>query len=48
MNVRFLGSIPIDPRICSLGDAGQTFVEGEAPAADSFRLIVERLENILR
>ena len=48
MNVRFLGSSPIDPRICSLSGAGQTFVEGGAPAADSFRLIVERLENILR
>jgi len=48
MNVRFLGSIPIDPQVCSLGDAGQTFVEGETPAADIFRLIVERLKIILR
>jgi Mrp family chromosome partitioning ATPase len=48
MNVRFLGSIPIDPRVCSLGDAGRTFVEGDTPAADIFRLIVERLENVLR
>lgn len=48
MNVRFLGSIPIDPQVCSLGDAGQTFVEGDTPAADIFRLIVERLKNILR
>ncbi len=48
MNVRFLGSIPIDPQVCSLGDAGQTFVEGDTQASDAFRLIVERLKNILR
>ena len=43
MDVPFLGAIPIDPRICALGDCGQSFVQSETNAGGSFNKIVERL-----
>ncbi len=43
MDVQFLGSIPIDPRVCALGDAGISFMEKETTASGSFAKIVERL-----
>jgi ATP-binding protein involved in chromosome partitioning len=43
VDVPFLGSIPIDPQVCSLGDTGQTFVECKTQAGESFSRIVVRL-----
>jgi Mrp family chromosome partitioning ATPase len=43
MDVPFLGSIPIDPEVCSLGDRGVTFVKSNTLAGESFNHIVEKL-----
>jgi ATP-binding protein involved in chromosome partitioning len=43
MDVPFLGAIPIDPEVSSLGDRGETFVETNTAAGESFRRIVDRL-----
>ena len=43
MDVPFLGAIPMDPSVCALGDRGQTFVQSETKAKESFNMIVERL-----
>lgn len=43
MDVPFLGAIPMDPLVCSLGDSGETFVESETPAGESFGQVVENL-----
>ena len=43
MDVPFLGSIPIDPKVCSLGDSGMTFVESKTSAGESFSHIVEKM-----
>jgi Mrp family chromosome partitioning ATPase len=43
VDVPFLGSIPIDPQICSAGDSGQTFTGCKTEAGESFGRIVERL-----
>ncbi|HWQ20075.1 MAG TPA: Mrp/NBP35 family ATP-binding protein [Methanotrichaceae archaeon] len=47
MEVPFLGSIPIDPEICMLGDAGSTFVEKSIVARDAFEMIVDNLLKIV-
>ncbi len=43
MDVPFLGAIPIDSEVSSLGDQGETFVETKTAAGESFRRIVDRL-----
>ncbi len=43
MDVPFLGAIPIDPRVCALGDSGRTFVDSVTPAEGSFSGVVDRL-----
>lgn len=43
MDVPFLGAVPIDPEVSSLGDRGVTFVERESPAGACFREIVNKL-----
>ena len=43
MDVPFLGTIPMDPGVCALGDSGRTFVQSETKAGGSFNRIVERL-----
>ncbi|NPV63237.1 MAG: Mrp/NBP35 family ATP-binding protein [Methanotrichaceae archaeon] len=43
MGVPFLGSIPMDPDISSMGDAGITFADSSSPAGRCFQEIVERL-----
>ncbi|RQW81023.1 MAG: ATP-binding protein [Methanothrix sp.] len=43
MDVPFLGAIPIDPKICALGDSGRTFVQSDIKAGESFGKIVNRL-----
>jgi Mrp family chromosome partitioning ATPase len=43
MNVPFLGAIPIDPKVCALGDHGQSFVQSGTDAGSSFNKIVEKL-----
>jgi len=43
MDVPFLGTIPMDPGVCALGDSGRTFVQNETKAGGSFNMIVERL-----
>jgi len=48
MDVTFLGAIPIDPRVCALGDSGKSFVQSDALAAGSFSQIVERLLEFFR
>jgi ATP-binding protein involved in chromosome partitioning len=48
MNVPFLGAIPIDPKVCALGDCGQTFVQSGTLAGGSFNKIVERLLEMFR
>ena len=43
MDVPFLGSIPIDPEVCSMGDRGMTFVKSKTLAGESFSQIVDKL-----
>lgn len=47
MDVPFLGSIPLDPRISTAMDAGTPFIVTNpgSPAAKAFNSIVERIEN---
>jgi len=49
MNVRFLGRIPIDPRICEDSDEGVPFVmkHGDTAAAKAFMEIVKKIEEIV-
>ncbi|MBN1322394.1 MAG: Mrp/NBP35 family ATP-binding protein [Methanotrichaceae archaeon] len=47
MGVPFLGSLPIDPNIASLGDHGETFSGGRDAASDSFDHIVDELKRRL-
>jgi len=35
--VKFLGKLPVDPRICASGDAGSPFSLENGPAAEAFR-----------
>jgi len=44
MSVPFLGKVPMDPRVCDSGDAGQPFVtlENPGPGGEVFRAVVER------
>jgi len=44
MDVPFLGSIPIDPNVCSMGDCGIAFTGKETAASASFSRIVGRLQ----
>lgn len=50
LNVPFLGSIPIDPRICEDSDRGIPFVieNAESPAAKAFKSIVLKIEETLK
>ncbi len=43
MDVLFLGAVPMDPEVSSLGDRGATFVERESPAGACFRESVDKL-----
>ncbi|MGD8393946.1 MAG: Mrp/NBP35 family ATP-binding protein [Candidatus Eiseniibacteriota bacterium] len=45
LGIEFLGSIPIDPRICESGDSGAPLMisHGKTPAAEAYRSIVPRL-----
>lgn len=45
MDVPFLGAIPIDPEVCTLGDRGSSFMQEKTRtrASESFGEIVERL-----
>ena len=47
MDVPFLGSIPLDPRISTMADAGTPFImmEPDSPAAEAFKKIVEKVET---
>jgi ATP-binding protein involved in chromosome partitioning len=47
MDVEFLGSIPIDPRVSSASDEGVPFIikYPEAPASKSFMKIIEKIEE---
>jgi len=46
MDVRFLGSIPIDTRISDNGDSGTPFSLGESGAVAPFRNIVDTIKTI--
>ncbi len=48
MGVPFLGSIPIDPRVVTGGDAGAPVTDGasDGPAARAFAAIVQTLQNL--
>jgi ATP-binding protein involved in chromosome partitioning len=50
MGVPFLGSIPLDPRICEDSDNGKPFVieHNESPSGKAFMEIVERIETYLK
>ncbi len=49
LNVPFLGSIPIDQRICEDSDNGKPFIleHKDSPAAEAFREIVDKIEKFL-
>ena len=49
LSVPFLGSIPIDPEICSDSDSGMPFITEHAnsPATKAFREIVKKIEQFL-
>jgi len=49
LSVPFLGSIPIDPEICSDSDDGMPFMIGHAnsPATKAFKEIVKKIEDFL-
>lgn len=50
LGVPFLGSIPIDPRICEDSDKGVPFVieHADSPAAKAFKDIVLKIEDALK
>ena len=47
MDIPFLGSIPLDPRIGMACDYGQSFLEEypESPASEAYRGIIARLQE---
>ncbi len=49
MNVRFLGRIPIDPKICEDSDKGLPFImeHKDSPAAKAFMKIVKEIEEFI-
>lgn len=49
MNIPFLGSIPLDPRIGMACDYGQSFLEEwpDSPASEAYRGIISRLKEEL-
>jgi len=49
LDVPFLGSIPIDPEICTDSDDGKPFIVGhpESPASKAFMDIVKKIERYL-
>lgn len=50
MGTPFLGSVPIDPKICEDSDDGVPFVinHSDSPSAKAFMEIVEKIENYLK
>jgi ATP-binding protein involved in chromosome partitioning len=50
LNITFLGSIPIDQRICQDADRGEPFVveHPNSPASKSFMEIVKKVEDFLK
>ena len=50
LSVPFLGSIPLDPRICEDSDEGMPFIvkHSDSPAAKAFMKIVEKIEISLK
>ena len=50
MNVPFLGSIPIDPKVSEDSDKGTPFIikHADTPASKSFIKIVKKIENVLK
>ncbi len=47
LNVPFLGKIPINPDIVTLGDEGKSFLEShpDSPASQAFQAIVKKISN---
>jgi len=50
LNVPFIGSIPLDPRICEASDIGKPFIVeySDLPAAKAFIEIVDKVEAFLK
>lgn len=50
LNVPFIGSIPLDPRICEASDIGKPFIVeySDSPAAKAFMEIVDKVEAFLK
>jgi septum formation inhibitor-activating ATPase MinD len=50
LRVPFLGSIPIDQRVCQDADRGAPFIveHADSPASKSFMEIVEKVEGFLK
>jgi septum formation inhibitor-activating ATPase MinD len=49
LSVPFLGSIPIDPKICQDSDDGTPFIikHADSPATNAFTEITKRIEHFL-
>ena len=49
LEVRFLGSIPLDPRICENSDQGAPFIlsHRDSPAAKAFNAVVDQIAELL-
>ncbi len=49
LGIPFLGSIPIDPKICENSDSGMPFIvnHSNSPSAKAFMEIVKKIEEYL-
>jgi ATP-binding protein involved in chromosome partitioning len=49
-DVPFLGSIPLDPRVCEASDLGHPFIteNPDSPAAKAFLEIVEKIKTFVQ
>jgi ATP-binding protein involved in chromosome partitioning len=49
-SVPFLGSIPLDPRVCEASDLGHPFImeHPDSPASKAFMQIVEKLKTYIQ
>lgn len=48
-NLRFLGKVPIDPRVVAGGDDGAPYLssDNDSPATAAFKQVVDNVENVL-
>ena len=50
LNIPFLGSIPIDPKVSEDSDKGLSFIveHADSPASKTFKEIVSKIEDFLK